>query len=64
MRVAENPLDAIWPFRCILPALHVQEAIERSEANHAKADQVRMARDVATMLDELRAMAARSSSCG
>jgi chromosome segregation ATPase len=29
----------------------------RSEADHAKADQVRMARDVATMFDELKALA-------
>ena len=28
--------------------------MERAEADHAKADQVRMARDVATMFDELR----------
>jgi chromosome segregation ATPase len=34
-----------------------QEA--RAEADHAKADQTRMARDVATMFDELKAMADR-----
>ena len=34
-----------------------QEA--RAEADHAKADQVRMARDVATMFEDLRAMADR-----
>jgi hypothetical protein len=33
----------------------LQEA--RAEADHAKADQVRMARDVATMFDELKALA-------
>jgi hypothetical protein len=59
MRVAENPLDAFWPSPPHHPALHVQEAMERSEADHAKADQVRMARDVATMFDELKAMADR-----
>jgi chromosome segregation ATPase len=31
----------------------------RAEADHAKADQVRMARDVATMFDELKALADR-----
>ena len=31
----------------------------RAEADHAKADQVRMARDVIVMFDELRAMADR-----
>ena len=41
--------DAAWAV--------AQEA--RAEADHAKADQVRMARDVATMFDELRAMADR-----
>ena len=35
----------------------LQEAL--AEADHAKADQVRMARDVATMFDELKAMADR-----
>jgi hypothetical protein len=29
----------------------------RAEAGHAKADQVRMARDVSTMFDELKALA-------
>jgi DNA repair exonuclease SbcCD ATPase subunit len=37
----------------------LQEA--RAEADHAKADQVRMARDVATMFDELRALADRQA---
>jgi chromosome segregation ATPase len=31
----------------------------RAETNHAKADQVRMARDVATMFDELKALAGK-----
>jgi hypothetical protein len=35
----------------------LQEA--RAEADHAKSDQVRMARDAATMFDELRALANR-----
>jgi hypothetical protein len=35
----------------------LQEA--RAEADHAKADQVRMARDVATVFDELKALADR-----
>jgi hypothetical protein len=39
--------------------VHIQCAIEWAEADHAKADQVRMARDVATMFDELKAMADR-----
>jgi hypothetical protein len=38
MQVAENPLDVFWPSRRILPALHVQDAMERSKADHAKAD--------------------------
>jgi hypothetical protein len=38
----------------------LQEA--RSEADHAKADQVRMARDVAGMFDELRALAERQAA--
>jgi hypothetical protein len=33
--------------------------MERTEADHAKADQVRMARNVATMFDELKAMVDR-----
>jgi uncharacterized protein (DUF3084 family) len=37
----------------------LQEA--RAEAGHAKADQVRMARDVATMFDELKALADRQA---
>jgi hypothetical protein len=33
--------------------------MERAEADHPKADQVRMARDVANMFDELKALANR-----
>jgi hypothetical protein len=33
--------------------------MERAEADHAKADQVRMARDVANMFDELKTLADR-----
>ena len=39
----------------------LQEA--RAEADHAKADQVRMAQDVAGMFDELRALADDTPSC-
>ena len=41
--------------------MQLQEA--RAEVDHAKADQVRMARDGATMFDELRAIADRLLSC-
>jgi hypothetical protein len=34
----------------------------RAEADHAKADQVRMAREVATMFDELKALANRHAT--
>jgi len=45
---------------CVLAkTLHVQGILERGKADHAKADQVRMAQDVAGMFDELRAMADR-----
>jgi hypothetical protein len=37
--------------------VHIQGAVERTETGHAAADQVRMARDVATMFDELKALA-------
>jgi regulator of replication initiation timing len=47
---------------CVLAkTLHVQGILERGKADHAKADQVRMARDVATMFDELRALADRQA---
>ena len=39
--------------------VHIQGAMEPAEAGHAAADQVLMARDVATMFDELKAMADR-----
>ena len=42
-------------------ALHIQGAMERADAGHAKADQVRMARDVTTMFDKLKAMANRQA---
>jgi multidrug resistance efflux pump len=38
---------------------HIKCAMERAEADHAKAIQVRMARDVGAMFDELKAMADR-----
>jgi hypothetical protein len=55
------------PAGCVLAALplpppftvHIRGAMERAEADHAKADQIRMARDVATMFDELKALADR-----
>jgi multidrug resistance efflux pump len=44
------------------PTVHIQDAMERAEADHAKADQVRMARDVATMFDEMKALADRHAA--
>jgi multidrug resistance efflux pump len=38
---------------------HIQRIMERAEADHAKADQLRMARDVSMMFDELKALADR-----
>jgi hypothetical protein len=38
------------------------DAMERAEADHAKADQVRMARDVVTMFDEMKALADRHAA--
>jgi hypothetical protein len=52
-RAAEKPLDAF----CARRILHVQDAMERVEVDHAKADQVRIARDATTMFDELKALA-------
>ena len=43
--------------------VHIQGAIEQAEAGPAAADQVCMARDVAIMFDELRAIADRLPSC-
>jgi len=37
--------------------VHIQGAIEQAEAGHAAADQVRMARDMSIMFDELKALA-------
>jgi hypothetical protein len=45
---------AAFPF-----TVHIQGAMERTKAGHAAADQVCMARDVAIMFDELRAIADR-----
>jgi hypothetical protein len=42
--------------------VHIQGAIEQTEAGHAAADQVRMARDVAAMFDELKALADRHAA--
>jgi hypothetical protein len=39
--------------------VHIQSAMEPTEAGHAAADQVRVARDVAVMFDKLRAMGDR-----
>ena len=39
--------------------VHIEGAIEQAEAGHDAADQVCMARDVAIMFDELRAIADR-----
>jgi hypothetical protein len=44
------------------PTVHIQDAMERAEADHAKADQVRMVRDVATMFDEMKALADRHAA--
>jgi hypothetical protein len=38
--------------------------MEQAETGHAAADQVRVARDVTTMFDELKAMANRRSGTG
>jgi chromosome segregation ATPase len=47
--------------RLIEDSTRLQDELQqtRAEADHAKADQVRMARDVATMFDELKALADR-----
>ena len=42
----------------------IQGAMEQAETGHAAADQVRVARDVTTMFDELKAMANRRSGTG
>jgi hypothetical protein len=49
---------AISPYRSI------QGAMEQADAGHAAADQVRMARDIANMFDELKVMADRRSGTG
>ena len=56
VRAVRNLLDASWPScRIKFLTVHIQGAMEQAEASHAAADQVRVARDVATMFDELRA---------
>jgi hypothetical protein len=53
------------PAGCVLAVLppkttvHIQGVMEQAEVGHAAADQVRMAWDVTTMFDELKAMADR-----
>jgi hypothetical protein len=62
MRVTGKSLNASLPSgRLFSPIPHVQGARERAEADHAKADQTRMARDVATMFNGLKALADRHS---
>jgi hypothetical protein len=51
VRAVRNLLDASWP-SCRILTVHIQGAMEPAEAGHAAADQIRMARDVATMFDE------------
>jgi chromosome segregation ATPase len=49
--------------RMVEERTQLQDALQdaRAEADHAKSDQVRMARDVANMFDELRALADRQA---
>jgi DNA repair ATPase RecN len=56
-----NAAHAAEVARLIEASTRIQNELQetRAEADHAKADQVRMARDVATMFDELKAMADR-----
>ena len=62
MRVAGKSRDASLPSgRLSSPIPHVQGAMERTGADHAKADQIRMVRDVATMFNGLKALADRHS---
>ena len=42
--------------------VHIQGAIEQAEAGHAAADQVRMARDMSIMFDELKALAGKHAA--
>ena len=44
-------------FESLCPPVSEGRDGARVESDHAKSDQVRMARDVATMFDELKAMA-------
>jgi hypothetical protein len=52
MRVAESLLDAFWPFHRILPQPFTFRTLWSGLRPATKADQVRMARDVAMMFDE------------
>jgi hypothetical protein len=64
VRAVRNLLDASWP-SCRIPSpFNIQGAMEPAETGHAAADQIRMARDVATMFDELKAMADCPSGTG
>jgi hypothetical protein len=62
VRAVRSLLDASWP-SCRRPpfTVHIQGAIEQAEAGHAAANHVHVARDIATMFDELKAMANRRS---
>jgi hypothetical protein len=53
VRAVRRLSDASWP-SCRNPTVHIQSAIEQAEA-----DQVCMARDVAIMFDELKALTDR-----
>jgi chromosome segregation ATPase len=54
--------DHIETLKGLLLAEVERTQAARSEADHAKAEQVRMARDVATMFDELKALADRHAA--
>jgi hypothetical protein len=58
VRAVRRLSDASWP-SCRNPTVHIQGAIEQAEVGPAAADQVCMARDVAIMFDELKALADR-----
>jgi hypothetical protein len=59
VRAVRRLSDASWPSCRHIPTVHIQGAIEQAEAGPAAADQVCMARDVAIMFDELRAIVDR-----
>ena len=52
-------MGAVGLTLCAAAAAALMGPLERAEADHAKADQVRMAQDVAGMFDELRTLADR-----